>query len=244
MKIRHKVVIDMAKKDYVEVEVTKSSKNTIFLDFYLLDNGKGFDMEEVGAVSFKAIKPDGGIVFNDTVIVEDGKIEYGISESIMNAPGQTVCELQLADENGGIINSFEFYIQVQQALYDENNYISENDLSGIRAYMLRAEKAVVDSENVRNQIVVTYGTLNDIVGSLNSVKEDYVTYIEELQEKVNSGEFNGARGPQGENGADAVVTETKGIMAFQIVGANLVCYYYGDEEPDMRIVKGDLIYSF
>lgn len=246
MKIRHKVVLDLLKRTHIEVEIARCSRDTVVLEFYLLENGKKFDMTQAGAVSFKAVKPDGSIVFNDVDgILADGKVEYTISESILEAAGRTVCEIQLIGQEDDVITSFEFYILVRPMLFDENEYVSENELSGFRSYMIRAENAAKQSEGIKNMMEVTYGTMDEIIGDLNGVKEEYVTYMEELQQKVENGEFNGQRGPQGENGADAVVVEAKGLMGFQIVEGDLWCYYYGDTPPDLAINEsGELVYEF
>ena len=246
MKIRHKVVLDLLKRTHIEVEIARCSRDTVVLEIFLLENGKKFDMTQAGAVSFKAVKPDGSIVFNDVDgILADGKVEYTISESILEAAGRTVCEIQLIGQEDDVITSFEFYILVRPMLFDENEYVSENELSGFRSYMIRAENAAKQSEGIKNMMEVTYGTMDEIIGDLNGVKEEYVTYMEELQQKVENGEFNGQRGPQGENGADAVVVEAKGLMGFQIVEGDLWCYYYGDTPPDLAINEsGELVYEF
>lgn len=246
MVLKHKIVVDFARNRYIEVEVTKGSKNMVVLQLYLLENGKKIDVEQIGAISFKAEKPDGNIVFNDVDrVMEDGHVEYVISESIMGVAGKTVCVLQMVDQDGKVLNSFEFYILVQSSLYDEESMVSASDMSGFRAYMIRAENAAKDSEEVKSKINTAYGSMEELLGKLHEIKTEYVGYMDELQEKVEGGAFNGARGQQGENGADAIVTETSGLIAFQIEEGNLVCNYYGDTAPDIRMNEfGELEFGF
>lgn len=242
MVITHKVAIDFARNNYIDIEVTKSSSYTVLLEMHLLENGKEMDLSGIGAVSFKATKPDGNIVFNDVEhIVSSGHIEYMISKSIMEVTGKTVCVLQLIDTVGKVLNSFEFYVTVMPSLYDEDDFISDSDLSGFRTYMIRAEKAAEESEGVKNQIELAYGSLADTSNTLSGMKKEYVSYLDELKERVNSGEFNGKPGPPGKDGANAVVTEVQGFIAFQIVGENLYCFYSGDEPPNIAMnERGEL----
>lgn len=57
MNVIHKIALDLAQNNYIEIEVAKGSENTIVLQFFFLESGKKYDMSEVGAVSFKAITP-------------------------------------------------------------------------------------------------------------------------------------------------------------------------------------------
>ena len=59
------------------------------------------------------------------------------------------------------------------------------------------------------------------------------------------GYFNGAPGKQGERGSDAIVAEGAGILAFQILDGNLMCYYYQQDPPPMEINgDGELVYLY
>ena len=242
MNVIHKIALDLAQNNYIEIEVAKGSENTIVLQFFFLESGKKYDMSEVGAVSFKAITPDQSIVFNDTSKVqENGSVLYAISERIMETPGRTTCTLQLIGSKGEVVSSFEFYIRVKAQLFDENDYISEDDLQGFRAYMIRAENAAEACEALKQLLNVTYGGKEDLIGDLSDQKLEYEEFLEDLKERIANGEFNGPRGEPGKDGADAIVTEGTGIMAFQIIGADLYCYYFGDQPNVIINTDGDLI---
>lgn len=246
MKITRKLVIDFARNYHVEVEITKGSANTVELDMALLEDGKKVAASEIGAVSLKAIWPDGGITFADVGdMSEEGHVYYTVSDSIMNTVGKNTCILQLIGKEGEIVNSFEFYIIVKSQLFDENRYLSENDLLGFRTYMLRAQDAARESEGVKRLLELAYGSTEDVITDLKNEKETYEKFLTELKQRIANGEFNGRPGEPGENGSNGIVAEGHGIIAFQIIDGDLICHYYGTETPPLSInAAGELEFEY
>lgn len=246
MKIAHKLVIDFVRNNHVEVEITKGSTNTVELDMMLLEDGKKVDAFKIGAVSLKAIWPDGGVTFADAGdMSEEGHVYYTVSDSIMNTVGKNTCILQLVGKEGGIVNSFEFYIIVKSQLFDENQYLSNNDLLGFRTYMLRAQDAARESEEVKRLLELAYGRTDDVISDLKKEKDTYEKFLEELKQRIENGEFNGRPGEPGRNGSDGIVAEGHGIIAFQIIDGDLICHYYGTEAPPVSInTAGELEFKY
>lgn len=265
MELLHKVVIDLAKKKYIEIEVTKGSKHAIGIEFCLTENGKLFPMEDVTAVSVKAVTPGENTIFND---VEKKKnkntVTYRISESITNVTGKTNCELQLFATDGGLINSYEFYITVYPSLYDENIYVNEDDLSGFRDYMNRAELAAKESEKTKDYIDTSYGLIKELENLLSQAKKIYVDYMDELKQKVENGEFDGPRGlpgiqgpegpegdegprgprgEKGEKGESGITAPMNGFFTFEVdEDGGLWVLYEGETGPQFEIGEDGGLY--
>lgn len=62
-----------------------------------------------------------------------------------------------------------------------------------------------------------------------------VATVRELEERANSGAFDG------KDGRDGSVASAEGMFGFEILNGHLMLSYYGDTEPDVAIVNGELI---
>lgn len=251
MNIVHKLVIDLQNNRSIIVEVKKGGGNAYTLEMMLVSGGKVLDMSDIYTATIKAVKPDESIIYADATIIQDeeghntNKVVYTLTDACLAVTGKSVYEVELMDSNGITVNSFDFYVNVINELFNEDDLWNQSDTSAVRSYMARTLSAAKASEELLNTFNVTYGSAEEIIGELNGELQVYEEYMTELQEKVDSGAFIGARGPQGENGADAVVTDTTAVLGFQIVDGNLICYHYADGVPPVSINdNGELVYSY
>lgn len=252
MNLQYNMVVDLFNNARTNtVEVKKGNANSITMRFTILNNGNPFDMKDIVMASVKGVKPDDSIVYAacDFEVDEEGynknTIFYTLSDEATAVSGRSAYELSLIDGDGNIVQSFDYYIYVVSNLFDESDQWGRSDVSAVASYMARALKAAEDTEMMVSTFVVAYGQINDILNRFENEYAFYVDYINELQERVASGEFNGARGQQGNDGANAIVTESEGIMAFQIVNGDLNVYYYGDEQPPLSIDNdGNLVFTY
>ena len=242
MNVTNNIVIDLqnSKRKHI-VEVKQSDRSTRVFRFTVLSNNKPFDMSDVYTATVKGIKPDETIVYAAAEIEKDEEgnntnyVTYTMSDHVTSVAGTITFELQLLSSLGEIITSFDFYVDVINQLYDEDNIISESDLSGFKAYMIKSMSAALKAESVEKAFEALYGTLASIEAEWQMQLEECETFLDNLEEMVESGAFIGARGPQGENGADAIITEGNQIMGFQIIDGDLICSYYGTGAPDIAM---------
>ena len=233
------IILDLSTNNRKSIaELKQTDRSTRTLRFTLLDGNKPLDMSDV---LIKGIKPDETVVYAAAEIEKDEEgnnknvVNYTISDHVTEASGEITCELQLVTGAGEIIQSFDFYIDVINQLYDEDDILSESDLSGFKAYMIRTLNAALITERTKNAFEDTYGTISTIAESLEQEITDCQAFLEELQRLLDTGAFIGPRGPQGENGTNGVIVEGSQVVAFDIVDDELVCYYVGEEEPDIEM---------
>jgi hypothetical protein len=246
MNIKYEVVIDL-KKTYREhrILIKKNDDRSRTLHFFIQESGKKYDMSSVYFATIRAINPDESIIYADATILKDeegnklNEVEYDLPKTITKAVGTTTLEVELISSTEQIITSFNIYIEVENTLYDEDDYVMQSDLGGFRSYMVRAQGAAEMSEEIRNSFIIAYGTVEEITQELNGEVEEYNQYLEDLKERVDSGEFNGERGAQGENGADAVVSGAGFLYGCQIVDGNLVIYYDNSEDEPPFYINED-----
>ena len=252
MEVLHKLIIDLQNNARTNtIEVKKGGTNAYTLEMRITSGGHAFDMSDVYTATVKAVKPDESIIYADADIVKDEEgnninvVRYRLSEAALAVTGKSTYEIELMDSGGITVNSFDFYVNVIPELYNEEDLYDVSDVSGVRSYMARALAAAERSEEVENTFNVLHGSAQEILNMLAGEYDKYEGALEDLQHMVDSGAFDGARGPQGENGADAVIGEGTQVIAFQIVDGELICYYYGDEIPPVSMNDdGELQWSY
>ena len=245
MEVKYNLTVNLDKQDASNtIRMKQGDKNARVLYFHLMASGKPFPMEPVYAGSIKAIKSDGKVVF-DTIAIEAGKVYYKIPDAMTDTVGEVACEIQLLSEDDSYLTSFPFYLTILKNIYDESVYMDENYTEGFRAYMTMTYRMYQDVKAIMDKFDMNYGSLEAFSREMEEVRAQYDKYLEELKGKVADGYFNGAPGKQGERGSDAIVAEGAGILAFQILDGNLMCYYYQQDPPPMEINgDGELVYLY
>ena len=154
MEIIYPMVVDLARPNkYNTLLVMKNDFNSRKCRFILMDNGKAFDTADVLNVVVKAVKPDGTVVFEDAEISTDddgnriNEIMYPLPAAITDTSGKTTMTITMTGENSQL-TSFEFYVNTRNELYSEDDYASEDDLSGFRDLLNRALETVAQVEQM------------------------------------------------------------------------------------------------
>lgn len=245
MEVKYNLTVNLDRQEASNtIRMKQGDKDARVLYFHLMAAGRPFPVETVYAGSIKAIKSDGKVVF-DTVSVENEKVFYKVPDAMTDTVGEVVCEIQLLAEDDSFLTSFPFYITVLRNTYDESVYMSEDYTDGFKTYMTLTYKLYKDVKEIANKFDINYGNLEEFTRNMEEIRKRYDEYLEELKEKVADGYFNGAPGKQGEKGADAVVAEGAGIIAFQVLDGDLVCFYYAEDPPPLEINDdGELVYSY
>ena len=239
----YNIITDLAKPQSHEILVKKNDSASRTFVFTVLNNGKKIDLSKVASASIRGVKPDGAIIYDACDVDKaTGRIVWTPMTDFTNKPGKITCELDIYETTLVDVSSFEFYITVQNLLFDENDYVSVDDLSGFKAYMARAQASAQYADSVRVAFESTYGDLEEIRRTYVETLDEYTAFFEKMKQDAAEGKFDGARGPQGENGADAVVTEGVWPIGFQIEEGHLICYYVGNVEPEIEVdTDGHLI---
>lgn len=158
MNIVYDMVVDFARPSKTNtVLVMQNDSNSRVLRFILMDQGKAFDTKDVAIVSIKAVKPDGKVIYDNASVSQnsDGEnineIMYTVPLSLTASAGQVTMTISLQSAANESISSFENYLLTRNELYNENDYASDDDLSGFRDILSRATEAVAKIEELTKQ---------------------------------------------------------------------------------------------
>ena len=211
MVITYTMVIDFARPYKTNtLLVVKDDANSRKIRFILMDNGKPFDTSDVMQVIVKAIKPDGSLVLGvgDVSVDEDenpiNEITYLIPDTLTDVTGKSVLTLTLIGGSQEQLSTFEFYLNVRNELYNEDDVADEDDLTGLRDLLSRAAEAISQIEAMteehylpnpypleilldgttysytgRARVRVDFGNLSDRIGDLETSFPDGCSIITE-----------------------------------------------------------------
>ena len=155
MKVKYDLVLDFARPSKTNtIIISEDDTNSRLLHFTLLNDKHPMSMTDITSATIRGLKTDGSVIFGDaTILVDDdgnrlNEVEYVIPAAMSDTAGNITITLTLNSMSNEQLTSFEFYIQVRNALYNEDDLVSESDLKGFRDLLNRALAAVKTVEDL------------------------------------------------------------------------------------------------
>lgn len=107
----------------------------------LTENGVPRFVSESETARIRLQKPDRTYVYNDCDILEDGRVFITLTEQMLAAEGNSVCDIQLADTQSEIIYSTQnFIITVDKTAVDNSVMESANEFGALNSLILSNQK--------------------------------------------------------------------------------------------------------
>lgn len=230
MNVKYNMVVDFARPSKSNtIIISEGDANSRVCCFTLLFNKQAFDMIDVTVATVKAVKQNGSVVYGDAEITTDetgnkiNEVLYTIPGTITDEAGKVAMTITLMSSQGEQITSFEFYLTVRNALYNEDDYISEEDLSGFRDLLNRAMAALEKMEVMTSQealpnpypfTLAVEGNSHSYNGSSAvSIELGNMVYLDEEEEIEPEGSLDESAAEQA--AASAVAAEQSAIEAFR-----------------------------
>ena len=155
MNVNYEMVVDFARPAKSNtLIISEGDTNSRVCNFTLMSNKKDMDMIDVTVATVRGVKSDGSVIYGDATIEtdEDGNkinvVSYTIPAAIADEAGNVTMTITLLGSDNSQITSFEFYVKVRNALYNEDDLVSESDLSGFHDLLNRCMKAVQKIEEM------------------------------------------------------------------------------------------------
>lgn len=158
MQVKYNMVVDFARPNKSNtILVAEDDANSRKVTFTLLFDKAPFDMTGVTTATVMGITPTGARIYDVATIETDEEgniinvVSWVIPAALTDTAGNIILTITLADNVGGRITSFEFYVKVRNALYNEDDYIDEDDLEGFRDLLNRTRAALEKMEQMVQQ---------------------------------------------------------------------------------------------
>ena len=158
LNVVYDMVVDFARPSKTNtVLVMQNDANSRVLRFILMNQGRPFDTSGVAIVVIKAVKPDGKVIYDNASVSQDSdgkninEVVYTVPPALTSTSGQVTMTITLQSAANESISSFENYLLTRNELYNEDDYASDDDLSGFRDILSRATEAVAKIEELTKQ---------------------------------------------------------------------------------------------
>lgn len=158
MQVKYHMVVDFARPNKSNtVLIAENDANSRNCFFKLLFDKEPFDMTGVTTATVLGITSTGQRIYGDAIILQDedgnniNELSYLLPPIVTETAGNVTMTITLADNVGARITSFEFYIKVRNALYNEDDFIDEDDMEGFRDLLARTRAALEKMEQMVQQ---------------------------------------------------------------------------------------------
>lgn len=243
MQRTYEVLIDIANPRQNIICLKRGDKRASNIKFKIMNKSQLFDLTDAFIATVKGVKPDSTVIYADSEIDKDNSvITFDIPEQATTVIGKSIYDITIQDENLGIITTFDFYVTVENNTFDETDYLSQNDLSAFRAYMLQSKRNSDETKRYVNAFREAYGNEQELIAEQTELYEFFDNYLAEVKSKVDDGYFNGARGARGADGMNGVISEAGVVIGFSFNEAGDLIVHYSDSTLDFEINEaGELI---
>lgn len=197
MEAKYTLIVDFARPQKTNtVIISEGDADSRVCEFHLLNDKQAFDMGDVASASVRGVRDDGSTIVGIAEIVKDehdlntNVVRYVIPASVSDIAGKVTITITLLALSGAVITSFEFYINIRNSLYNENDAsFNEQDLSGIRDLLNRTKeyldemKAIAHVEELPNPFmlrIVIDGVEYTYTGRVETdIELGHIAYIDE-----------------------------------------------------------------
>lgn len=236
MQRTYDVLIDIANPRQNIICLKRGDQRASNIKFKLMNKSQLFDLTDAFIATVKGVKPDSTVIYADAEIdTENSVITFDIPEQATTVIGKSIYDITIQDENLGLITTFDFYITVENNTFDETDYMSTDDLSAFRAYMLQSSRYADETRRYVNSFRDAYGNEQVLINEQRELYEFFADYLEDVKEKVEEGYFDGARGARGEDGMNGVISDVGVVLGFDFTDDGHLLVHYTDSDLDFYI---------
>lgn len=119
------------KKDYL-VQAKQGDKATRFVSVLIVEDGKEYAPPADADLIANFQKPDGKFAYNAAKIDEGNRILVELTNQVLAAPGEVVCEVEIRAKDGSqVLTSCMFTVKVGRNNRDENAILSSNEMTAL-----------------------------------------------------------------------------------------------------------------
>ncbi len=177
------LAVDFINPSY-NISRAKHLDNARYILCTLTENGipRNVKVNEVARIRLQ--KPDRTHVYNDCAVLEDGRVLITLTEQILAVEGNAVCDIQLVNEQAGIIYSTKnFLINIDKTAVD-NSVIASSDEFDALNQLIATNKKI--NEELKTNEKVRQENENERIENENERKENEVDRQNAESERVNA----------------------------------------------------------
>lgn len=134
-------------------DVTQNDSATEFV-FAFREDRKAYHITDGTEVVFRAVKPDGTVLYNNCVVADD-TATYKLTSQTSAVIGIVECELTIYSNNGEQLTSPRFAIRVHENLYSDSEVESEDEFTELQTAIAALENLDVEVSRSGDTTTIT-----------------------------------------------------------------------------------------
>lgn len=132
--------------NYYMLSVKQGNRKTRHVYVSLFDRGEAYNIPSGATVIVNIEKPDGKFCYN-TCAYNENTVHVVLTNQALAAAGTAYADIEIDTDDGGVISSATFAIEVEKSCKNENAIMSSNEMTVIEQWM----QAVRDAEANREK---------------------------------------------------------------------------------------------
>ena len=159
----------------------KNDTRTRTIHFSLVNKGQIVSMEDAIFAQILIKKPNQDE--NDQAMVIDGnELQYSLRTQDVNIAGECKCQIVVTYEDGAIITSPPFYMEVSEQVIDQSNELSQNEYTALSEMVVEANKSANNAEASARKALASEQAAGAIESNVSSMQEDIILREENILE--------------------------------------------------------------
>lgn len=166
--------------EYKYINAKQGDHNSRFLNITLVENGNKIVPTGRSRATFRCLKPDGKICFNNSIINDDGSITVCLTQQILAVNGTVRADISLI-EGSTVFSSATFFIQVESSPLSEKGALSSDEFLVLIEKMEEVDALSSKVMNAADKMEAAENGLNELNSQIESINQNVESVQSEIQ---------------------------------------------------------------
>lgn len=213
--ITKNITVDLSRRGNTRtVFARQNDKGSRTLNITLTDGGAPYFVSSGTVATINFLRPDGANASFAASVNEQGGVTYTLGLWTLALEGSVRCSVSLYGADETKLTSSDFYLDVLDALYSDDDFsedFDESDLTGVYSSIASLEaKHETDILVLEDRIAADVDEkISAVSATASTARSDAQTAMEianDVRARADAGEFKGDKGEKGEKGDAGVIS--------------------------------------
>lgn len=213
--ITKNITVDLSRRGNTRIVFARQNdKGSRTLNITLTDGGAPYFVSSGTVATINFLRPDGANASFAASVNEQGGVTYTLGLWTLALDGSVRCSVSLYGADETKLTSSDFYLDVLDALYSDDDFsedFDESDLTGVYSSIASLEaKHETDILVLEDRIAADVDEkISAVSATASTARSDAQTALEianDVRARADAGEFKGDKGEKGEKGDAGVIS--------------------------------------
>lgn len=208
------ITVDLSRKGNTRVVFARQNdKGSRVLNITLTDGGEPYFVPSGTVATINFLRPDKENASFAATVNESGGVTYTLGLWPLALEGSVRCSVSLYGADNTKLTSSDFYLDVLDALYSDDDFsedFDESDMTGVYSSIASLEAKhetdmLVLEDRIAADVDEKITAVNVTASTAKSDAQTALNTANDVKARADAGEFKGDQGPQGEKGDAGVI---------------------------------------